>query len=304
MKRSIFNPATAEVIREVEDSTKQEVDLAITNSQIAFEEWSNFTPGERSKKILDYADILEKNAEEICKLEVEETGKPYATMREGEFPFGLDNLRFFASAARSLDGTGAGSFNHGYTSMLVRKPLGIIGSISPWNFPFIMAIWKIGPAIAAGNSVIIKPAPQTPSSTIKIVELSQNIFPKNLIQVILGDADVAQQLVEDKRVAMISITGSSESGKKVMETASKTVKRVHLELGGKAPVIVREDADLTQVAQAISLACTYNSGQDCTAATRIYAHKNVVKDLEKLMKQRLDAIKVGDPMDKSTDIGP
>ena len=304
MKRSIFNPATAEVIREVEDSTKQEVDLAITNSQIAFEEWANFTPGERSKKILDYADILEKNAEEICKLEVEETGKPYATMREGEFPFGLDNLRFFASAARSLDGTGAGSFNHGYTSMLVRKPLGIIGSISPWNFPFIMAIWKIGPAIAAGNSVIIKPAPQTPSSTKKIIELSQNIFPKNLIQIIFGDADVAQQLVEDKRVAMISITGSSESGKKVMETASKTVKRVHLELGGKAPVIVREDADLTQVAQAISLACTYNSGQDCTAATRIYAHKNVVKDLEKLMKQRLDAIKVGDPMDKSTDIGP
>ncbi|MFM9130216.1 MAG: aldehyde dehydrogenase family protein [Actinomycetes bacterium] len=304
MKRSIFNPATAEVIREIEDSTSSEVDLAITNAQKSFQEWSSFTPSERSKKILDYADLLEKNADELCKLEVEETGKPYSTMREGEFPFGLDNLRFFASAARSLDGTGAGSFNHGYTSMLVRKPLGVIGSISPWNFPFIMAIWKIGPAIAAGNSVIIKPAPQTPSSTKKIVELTQSIFPKNLVQIIYGDADVAQQLVEDKRVAMISITGSSESGKKVMETASKTVKRVHLELGGKAPVIVREDADLSQVAQAISLACTYNSGQDCTAATRIYAHKNVVKDLENLMKLRLEAIKVGDPMDKSTDIGP
>ncbi|MFM8212251.1 MAG: aldehyde dehydrogenase family protein [Actinomycetes bacterium] len=304
MKRSIFNPATAEVIREIEDSTSTEVDVTIANAQKSFQEWSSFTPSERSKKILDYADLLEKNADEICKLEVEETGKPYSTMREGEFPFGLDNLRFFASAARSLDGTGAGSFNHGYTSMLVRKPLGVIGSISPWNFPFIMAIWKIGPAIAAGNSVIIKPAPQTPSSTKKIVELAQSIFPKNLVQIIYGDADVAQQLVEDKRVAMISITGSSESGKKVMETASKTVKRVHLELGGKAPVIVREDADLNQVAQAISLACTYNSGQDCTAATRIYAHKNVVKDLENLMKLRLEAIKVGDPMDKSTDIGP
>ena len=304
MKRSIFNPATADVIREVEDSTSSEVDLAISNAQKSFQVWSAFTPGERSKKILEYADLLEKNADEICKLEVEETGKPYSTMREGEFPFGLDNLRFFASAARSLDGTGAGSFNHGYTSMLVRKPLGIIGSISPWNFPFIMAIWKIGPAIAAGNSVIIKPAPQTPSSTKKIVELAQSIFPKNLVQIIYGDADVAQQLVADKRVAMVSITGSSESGKKVMETASQTVKRVHLELGGKAPVIVREDADLNQVAQAISLACTYNSGQDCTAATRIYAHKNVVKDLENSMKLRLEAIKVGDPMDKSTDIGP
>jgi betaine-aldehyde dehydrogenase len=304
VKRSIFNPATAEVIREIEDSTSSEVELAISNAQKSFQEWSAFTPSERSKKILDYADLLEKNVDEICKLEVEETGKPYSTMREGEFPFGLDNLRFFASAARSLDGTGAGSFNHGYTSMLVRKPLGVIGSISPWNFPFIMAIWKIGPAIAAGNSVIIKPAPQTPSSTKKIVELAQSIFPKNLVQIIYGDAEVAQQLVEDKRVAMISITGSSESGKKVMETASKTVKRVHLELGGKAPVIVREDADLNQVAQAISLACTYNSGQDCTAATRIYAHKNVVKDLENLMKLRLEAIKVGDPMDKSTDIGP
>lgn len=304
MKRSIFNPATSEVIREVEDSTANEVELAISNAQKPFEEWSSFTPGERSKKILEYADLLEKNAEEICKLEVEETGKPYSTMREGEFPFGLDNLRFFASAARSLDGTGAGSFNHGYTSLLIRKPLGIIGSISPWNFPFIMAIWKIGPAIAAGNSVIIKPAPQTPSSTRKIVELAQNIFPKNLIQIVYGDADVAQQLVTDKRIAMISITGSSESGKKVMEAASKTVKRVHLELGGKAPVIVREDADLNQVAQAISLACTYNSGQDCTAATRIYAHKNIVKDLENLMKLRLETIKVGDPLDNSTDIGP
>jgi betaine-aldehyde dehydrogenase len=167
VKRSIFNPATAEVIREIEDSTSSEVDLAISNAQKSFQEWSSFTPGELSKKILDYAELLEKNADEICKLEVEETGKPYSTMREGEFPFGLDNLRFFASAARSLDGTGAGSFNHGYTSMLVRKPLGVIGSISPWNFPFIMAIWKIGPAIAAGNSVIIKPAPQTPSSTKK-----------------------------------------------------------------------------------------------------------------------------------------
>ena len=304
MNRAIINPATGLVIREIADSTSQQVDEAISRAQIAFTSWSELTPGERSKKILDYAVLLEKHADEICELEVSETGKPWSTMREGEFPFGLDNLRFFAGAARSLDGTGAGSFNHGYTSLLVRKPVGVVGSISPWNFPFIMAIWKIGPAIAAGNSVIIKPAPQTPSSTKKIIELSQNIFPKNLIQIIFGDADVAQQLVEDKRVAMISITGSSGSGKKVMETASKTVKRVHLELGGKAPVIVREDADLTQVAQAISLACTYNSGQDCTAATRIYAHKNVVKDLEKLMKQRLDAIKVGDPMDKSTDIGP
>jgi acyl-CoA reductase-like NAD-dependent aldehyde dehydrogenase len=180
----------------------------------------------------------------------------------------------------------------------------VIGSIAPWNFPFIMAIWKIGPAMAAGNTVVIKPAPQTPSSTLKIVELAKQIFPSGALEIVLGDADVAQQLVKDPRISMISITGSSDSGKKVMQAASQSVKRVHLELGGKAPVLVRQDADLTQVAQAISLACTYNSGQDCTAATRIYAHHTVVKELENLMKQKMESIKVGDPKDKNTDIGP
>ena len=304
MNRAIINPATGQVIREIADSTTKQVDEAISRALTAFTPWSELTPGERSKKILDYADLLEKQADEICELEVSETGKPWSTMRDGEFPFGLDNLRFFAGAARSLDGTGAGSFNHGYTSLLVRKPVGVIGSISPWNFPFIMAIWKIGPALAAGNTVVIKPAPQTPSSTIKLIELAKQIFAPGTIEVILGDAEVAQQLVKDPRISMVSITGSSDSGRKVMQAASETTKRVHLELGGKAPVIVREDADLSQVAQAISLACTYNSGQDCTAATRIYAHHSVVKDLEKLMKQKMESIKVGDPKDKSSDIGP
>jgi betaine-aldehyde dehydrogenase len=304
VNRAIINPATGQVIREIADSTTQQVDEAISRALTAFTPWSELTPGERSKKILDYVDLLEKHADEICELEVSETGKPWSTMRDGEFPFGLDNLRFFAGAARSLDGTGAGSFNHGYTSLLVRKPVGVIGSISPWNFPFIMAIWKIGPALAAGNTVVIKPAPQTPSSTIKLFELAKQIFAPGTIEVILGDAEVAQQLVKDPRISMVSITGSSDSGRKVMQAASETTKRVHLELGGKAPVIVREDADLTQVAQAISLACTYNSGQDCTAATRIYAHHLVVKDLEKLMKQKMESIKVGDPKDKSSDIGP
>ena len=304
MNRAIINPATGQVIREIADSTTKQVDEAISRALTAFTPWSELTPGERSKKILDYADLLEKHADEICELEVSETGKPWSTMRDGEFPFGLDNLRFFAGAARSLDGTGAGSFNHGYTSLLVRKPVGVIGSISPWNFPFIMAIWKIGPALAAGNTVVIKPAPQTPSSTIKLIELAKQIFTPGTIEVVLGDAEVAQQLVKDPRISMVSITGSSDSGRKVMQAASETTKRVHLELGGKAPVIVREDADLSQVAQAISLACTYNSGQDCTAATRIYAHHSVVKDLEKLMKQKMESIKVGDPKDKSSDIGP
>ena len=303
MNRALINPATGQVIREIADSTTQQVDESISRALTAFTPWSELTPGERSKKILDYADLLEKHADEICELEVSETGKPWSTMRDGEFPFGLDNLRFFAGA-RSLDGTGAGSFNHGYTSLLVRKPVGVIGSISPWNFPFIMAIWKIGPALAAGNTVVIKPAPQTPSSTIKLIELAKQIFAPGTIEVILGDAEVAQQLVKDPRISMVSITGSSDSGRKVMQAASETTKRVHLELGGKAPVIVREDADLSQVAQAISMACTYNSGQDCTAATRIYAHHSVVKDLEKLMKQKMESIKVGDPKDKRSDIGP
>ena len=304
MNRAIINPATGLVIREITDSNESQVDVAIENASKAFNSWSSLTPGERSKKILDFADLLEKHADEICELEVSETGKPWSTLRDGEFPFGIDNLRFFAGAARSLDGTGAGSFNHGYTSLLVRKPVGVVGSIAPWNFPFIMAIWKIGPALAAGNTVVIKPAPQTPSSTIKMVELAKQIFEPGTLEVVLGDGEVAQQLVKDSRVSMISITGSSDSGRKVMQSASETIKRVHLELGGKAPVIVRQDADLSQVAQAISLACTYNSGQDCTAATRIYAHHSIVKDLESLMKQKMESIKVGDPKDKNTDIGP
>lgn len=304
MNRAIINPATGEVIREIADSTTEQVEIAIGNATKAFPIWSSFTPSERTKQLLDFADLLEKHADEISELEVSETGKPWSTMRDGEFPFGLDNLRFFAGAARSLDGTGAGSFNKGYTSLLVKKPVGVIGSIAPWNFPFIMAIWKIGPAMAAGNTVVIKPAPQTPSSTLKIVELAKQIFPSGALEIVLGDADVAQQLVKDPRISMISITGSSDSGKKVMQAASQSVKRVHLELGGKAPVLVRQDADLTQVAQAISLACTYNSGQDCTAATRIYAHHTVVKELENLMKQKMESIKVGDPKDKNTDIGP
>ena len=217
MKRAILNPATGAIIKEINDSTAQEIEEALESAATAFPVWAELIPSERMKRLLDFADLLEKYADEICELEVSETGKPWSTMRDGEFPFGLDNLRFFAGAARSLDGTGAGSFNHGYTSVLVKEPVGVVASIAPWNFPFIMAIWKIGPALAAGNTVIIKPAPQTPSSTIKIVDLAKEIFPKGCLNVVLGDGEVAQQLVLDKRISMISITGSSDSGKKVMK---------------------------------------------------------------------------------------
>jgi len=304
VKRAILNPTTGALIKEINDSTAQEIEEALESAATAFPVWSELIPSERMKRLLDFADLLEKYADEICELEVSETGKPWSTMRDGEFPFGIDNLRFFAGAARSLDGTGAGSFNHGYTSVLVKKPVGVVASIAPWNFPFIMAIWKIGPALAAGNTVIIKPAPQTPSSTIKIVDLAKEIFPKGCLNVVIGDGEVAQQLVLDKRISMISITGSSDSGKKVMKSASENVKRVHLELGGKAPVIVRADANLNQVAQAISLACTYNSGQDCTAATRIYAHESIANELAEKMKEKMESIRFGDPKATSTDIGP
>ena len=303
MNRAIINPATGQVIREIADSTTQEVDEAISRALNAFTPWSELTPGERSKKILDYADLLEKHADEICELEVSETGKPWSTMRDGEFPFGLDNLRFFAGAARSLDGTGAGSFNHGYTSLLVRKPVGVIGSISPWNFPFIMAIWKIGPALAAGNTVVIKPAPQTPSSTIKLIELAKQIFAPGTIEVILGDAEVAQQLVKDPRISMVSITGSSDSGRKVMQAASETTKRVHLELGGKAANLVFEDAAIDEAVEGIINGIFFNQGHVCCAGSRLIIQENVADEVLEKLKKRMSLIRVGDPMDKNTDLG-
>jgi betaine-aldehyde dehydrogenase len=303
--RELINPATGLACAELSDTPVAAVSAAVRRARDAFAEWGRTTPAERARLLLRVADLAEADADELTRLEVEETGKPAAVFRDGELPFAIDNLRFFAGAARSLDGTGAGVFSAGYTSVMLRRPVGVIGSIAPWNFPFVMAVWKIGPAVAAGNAVVIKPAPQTPRSTLRLAELFAKAgAPDGLVQVITGDAAVGEALVTDPGVDMVSVTGSTETGRAVMTGAARTLKRVHLELGGKAPALVFEDADLAQAARGVALGATYNTGQDCTAATRVYVAREVYGETVEALRATLEGIRVGDPWDPATDIGP
>ncbi|MEU4725384.1 aminobutyraldehyde dehydrogenase [Nonomuraea dietziae] len=303
--RQLINPATGQPFAEVPDTPVAEVAAAVRRARQAFEEWSQTTPADRARMLLRLADLVEADAEELTRLEVEETGKPAAVFRDGELPFAADNLRFFAGAARSLDGSGAGVFSAGYTSVLLRRPVGVVGSIAPWNFPFVMAVWKLGPALAAGNAVVIKPAPQTPRTTMRLAELIAKAgAPEGLVQVVTGDAQVGEALVADPGVDMVSVTGSTETGRAVMTGAARTLKRVHLELGGKAPALVFEDADLAETARGVAMGATYNTGQDCTAATRVYVARQVYADAVEAIRATLSEITIGDPWDPTTDIGP
>lgn len=301
----LTNPATGVTIGEVPDTKTADVAGRVAKARTAFRHWRESTPAERSRVLLRLADLVERDAVELTRLEIEETGKPAAVMRDGELPFGVDNLRFFAGAARSLDGTGAGTLSAGYTSMLVRQPVGVVGSITPWNFPLIMAIWKIGPAVAAGNAVVIKPAPQTPRTTLALARLvAEAGAPADLVQVVTGGADVGTALVADPGVDMVSVTGSTRTGREVMRGAVAGLKRVHLELGGKAPAIVFDDADLSEMAAGVAMGATYNTGQDCTAATRVYVQRPSYRDVVGALEAELAKIRTGDPWSAETDIGP
>jgi betaine-aldehyde dehydrogenase len=301
----IVNPATGEVIDAITSASLQDVAEAAAGAQQAQREWATKTPGERSKILLDLAGLIEEDAEHLTRLEVDETGKPRAVFQDGELPFAADNLRFFAGAGRSLAGTAAAELSHGFTSLLMRQPVGVIGSITPWNFPFIMAIWKIGPALVTGNAVVLKPAPNTPRSSLRLAELAiQAGLPPGLLNVVTGGNDVGEALVIDPHTAMISITGSTRAGQAVMAAASPFVKRLHLELGGKAPAIVFPDADIESMARALTLGATYNTGQDCTAATRVYAQKDMYQDVVDSLAATMARVKVGDPWADDTDIGP
>ncbi|MFC9917389.1 aminobutyraldehyde dehydrogenase [Agromyces binzhouensis] len=301
----IVNPASEEEVAAYRESGLADVGEAAAAARAAQPDWAAKTPGERSLALLRLADAIEADAEHLATLEVEDSGKPWTTAFDGELPFAIDNLRFFAGAARSLDGTGAGSLSNGYTSILTRRPVGVVAGITPWNFPLIMAIWKAGPALAAGNAVIVKPAPATPRTTLRLAELAvESGLPAGLFNVVTGDAEVGQALVAHREVDMVSVTGSTQTGKAVMRGAVEGVKRVHLELGGKAPVIVFADADLGAMAQAVALGATYNTGQDCTAATRVYLERSVFDDGVAALRQALGGIVAGDPMDADTHIGP
>jgi betaine-aldehyde dehydrogenase len=305
---SIEDPATGRKIAEVINASREDVDWAVQAARTAFYDgrWSKKSPGERSKIMWKLADLIEANAEAIAKVESENTGKPYQFVSlGGDLPFAIDNLRFFAGATRNTAGSHAGEFVPGYTSMYRREPVGVVGQIAPWNYPFMMAIWKIGPALAAGCTIILKPAPGTPLSTLLLPELIMEAgFPEGVINIVTGGNETGQAMVEHPDVRMVSLTGSTATGKKIMKAASDTLKRVHLELGGKAPFIVFDDADPELVAAKASLAATLNTGQDCTAATRLYVEKGKAGMMQEAVVEAMKNVKLGLPFEEGVQMGP
>jgi len=301
----VLNPATGEAIAEAPLSSAEDVDRAVKAARESFPEWSTATPGERALALLKLADALEEHSEEISELESDNAGKPIAAFREDEIPFMVDNLRFFAGAARSLEGRSAGEYVTGYTSIIRREPVGVIGQITPWNYPLMMAIWKIGPALAAGNTVVLKPAETTPLTTLKLAEYAAEILPAGVLNVITGHGDPAgQALVTHGEVDMVSLTGSVDTGKWIARNAADTLKRVHLELGGKAPVVVFDDVDMATAMETIAGTGYYNAGQDCTAATRVLASARVHDDVVSGLVEQANGLVLGDTRSPDTTLGP
>ena len=249
--------------------------------------------------------MIEDNAEELAQIESRNVGKPLMASRD-EMPFSADNLRFFAGAARNLEGKAAGEYIKGYTSLVRREPIGIVAGICPWNYPLMMAVWKLGPALAAGNVQILKPSEQTPMSLLRFVELAKDVIPEGVLQVVTGDGvPTGQRLVEHPDVGLVSLTGDVETGKLIARTASDTLKRVHLELGGKAPMVIFDDADVDAVAEGIKLAGYWNSGQDCTAGSRVIAGAKIYDSLLEALVPVIEGIKMGDPMESDDiEMGP
>jgi 1-pyrroline dehydrogenase len=301
----IINPSTGEAIAEVPKGTQADVDRAVEAATQALPEWLETTPQERSEMLLKLADALEANTEELARLESENVGKPLPAARD-EIPVSADNIRFFAGAARMLEGRSAGEYMRGYTSMIRREPVGVVGQIAPWNYPLMMAVWKIAPALAAGNVVVLKPSEQTPLTTLRLAQLAEEIFPPGVFNVITGDGEpVGAGIVRHPDVAMVSLTGDVATGKEVARAAADTLKRVHLELGGKAPVLVFDDADPAAVAEGIKIAGYWNSGQDCTAASRVVAGPKIYDKLLEEVVNAVESISVGDPAEREdVDMGP
>jgi aminobutyraldehyde dehydrogenase len=302
---SVINPKTEETIIDLADASPAQVDAAVEAASGAFEAWSRTTPADRSALLLKLADAIERDAEAFAVLEALNCGKPRIRVLEDEMPGVVDCFRFFAGAVRNMQAPAAGEYMAGFTSMIRRDPIGVVGSIAPWNYPLMMAAWKLAPALAGGNTVVIKPSEQTPLTILKLAKTIADIFPEGVVNVITGRGETTgQALINHPKIDMISLTGSIPTGKKVLQAASSTVKRTHLELGGKAPVIVFDDADLASVVEGITAFGYYNAGQDCTAACRIYAggkiYDNLVADLSSAAKN----LKYNLPNDDENEIGP
>lgn len=301
----VLNPATGELLAEVREASLEQIHKAVAAANRAFDGWSETTPMERSRLLLKLADAVEAQAEAFARVESLNCGKPYARALGDEIPAIADCFRYFAGAARCMSGTATNEYLAGHTSMIRRDPIGVVGSIAPWNYPLMMAAWKAAPALAAGNTVVLKPSEQTPLSTLMLARAAAEIFPKGVFNVICGrGGTVGQPLVEHPTVAMVSLTGDVATGKKILQAASTQLKRTHLELGGKAPVIVFDDADVDAVVEGIRTFGYYNAGQDCTAACRLYVgakvHDRLVADLSSAVK----SIRMGAQDEPDVEIGP
>jgi betaine-aldehyde dehydrogenase len=300
----VKNPATGETIASMGISGQADVDAAVEAATAAFAEWGQATPSERSRALLRIADELEERGEELSRLESENAGKPLALTISEEIPPAADQIRFFAGAARMLEGRATAEYLAGHTSSIRREPVGVVGQITPWNYPFMMAVWKFAPALAAGCTCVLKPSENTPVTTLWLAEMMQQHLPAGAFNVILGKGETGEALVRHPGISMVSLTGSVRAGKAVAAAASDTLTRVHLELGGKAPVIVFDDADIEAAAEGIAGAGYFNAGQDCTAATRVLAGPGVHDAFVEALTDQARNTVVGNPLDDNTYLGP
>jgi 1-pyrroline dehydrogenase len=301
----VLNPAAGDVIAEVPSASAEDVDRAVQAAKRALPEWLETTPGERAELLLKLAAAIDEHADELAELESRNVGKPLSYARD-EMPVCSDNIRFFAGAARVLEGRSAGEYMRGYTSFLRREPIGIVGGIAPWNYPLMMAVWKLAPALAAGNVQVLKPSEQTPLTTLRFAQLAAEILPAGVLNVITGDGVPAgEAIVKHPDVRLVSLTGDVETGKTIARTAADNLKRVHLELGGKAPVLVFDDADPAAVAEGIKIGGYWNSGQDCTAASRVVAGPKIYDKLLEELVPAVESLHVGDPAEgDEIEMGP
>lgn len=304
-KQPVYNPATGEVLLEIAEASPAQVDEAVLAADRAFSEWGQTTPKARSELLLKLADVIEQNAQVFAELESRNCGKPLHCALNDEIPAIVDVFRFFAGAARCLNGLAAGEYLEGHTSMIRRDPVGVVASIAPWNYPLMMAAWKLAPALAAGNCVVIKPSEITPLTALKLAEYAKDIFPPGVLNVLFGRGKtVGDPLTGHKKVRMVSLTGSIATGEHIISHTAPSIKRTHMELGGKAPVIVFDDADVDAVVEGVRTFGFYNAGQDCTAACRIYAQKGVYDTLVEKLGAAVASLKTGAPEEESTELGP
>ncbi|WP_341959650.1 gamma-aminobutyraldehyde dehydrogenase [Pseudomonas sp. RC10] len=301
----VFNPALGRVLVEINEATEGQVDTAVRAADAAFESWSQTAPKDRSLLLLKLADAIDANAEELAKLESDNCGKPYQAALNDELPAIADVFRFFAGASRCMSGSAAGEYLPGHTSMIRRDPVGVVASIAPWNYPLMMVAWKIAPALAAGNTVVLKPSEQTPLTALRLVELANDIFPAGVLNLVFGRGQtVGNPLITHPKVRMVSLTGSVATGSHIISSTAESVKRTHMELGGKAPVIIFDDADIDAAVEGIRTFGFYNAGQDCTAACRIYAQKGIYEQFVQKLGEAVSTIKVGQQDDPDTELGP